>query len=257
MKNFSNIKAPITECLKKGKFQWTEAAEARDQAKTLTSSCFGATWFQVDFSVGVRCKWSRHLSCFISRKEAHWFLQWKVKPIMAEMEHLSARIVCCFRALKPWEVNLLPKRFIVYTDHQSLKHFRNQKHADRMLARWAALFTGKGIGVRKEAGRWAGEGRGWESSDRISFPPVLFVVTKYKSSHTHTLATSGPLHPLGSGPYNLIPYLVHWCIRIRCDTISLCINLEQPSEKRCFELSCMSLDFFWGPDIRYLPECRD
>ena len=57
---------------------------------------------------------------------------------MAEMEHLSARTVCCFRALKPWGVNLLPKKFIVYTDHQSLKHFRNQKHADHMLARWAA-----------------------------------------------------------------------------------------------------------------------
>jgi hypothetical protein len=32
----------------------------------------------------------------------------------------------------------VPKEFIVYTDHQSLKHFRNQKHVDRMLARWAA-----------------------------------------------------------------------------------------------------------------------
>ena len=33
---------------------------------------------------------------------------------------------------------MLPKEFIVYSDHQSLKHFRNQKHVDRMLARWAA-----------------------------------------------------------------------------------------------------------------------
>jgi len=42
-----------------------------------------------------------------------------------------------FRALKIWEVYLLSKEFIVYSDHQSLKHFRNQKHVDRMLARWA------------------------------------------------------------------------------------------------------------------------
>ena len=53
------------------------------------------------------------------------------------MEYLSARIACCFRGLKTWEVYLLPKEFIVYSDHQSLKHFRNQKHVDRMLARWA------------------------------------------------------------------------------------------------------------------------
>ena len=33
---------------------------------------------------------------------------------------------------------MLPKEFIVYSDHQSLKHFGNQRHVDRMLARWAA-----------------------------------------------------------------------------------------------------------------------
>ncbi|XP_047251462.1 uncharacterized protein LOC124886633 [Capsicum annuum] len=43
-----------------------------------------------------------------------------------------------YRALKTWEVYLIPKEFIVYTDHQSMKHFRSQKHVDHMLARWAA-----------------------------------------------------------------------------------------------------------------------
>jgi hypothetical protein len=43
-----------------------------------------------------------------------------------------------FRALNTWEVYFFPKEFIVYTDHQSLKHFRNQNHVDHMLARWAA-----------------------------------------------------------------------------------------------------------------------
>ncbi|PHT38210.1 mRNA cap guanine-N7 methyltransferase 1 [Capsicum baccatum] len=43
-----------------------------------------------------------------------------------------------YRALKIWEVYLMPKEFIVCIDHQSLKHFRSQKHVDRMLARWAA-----------------------------------------------------------------------------------------------------------------------
>ena len=41
-----------------------------------------------------------------------------------------------FRALKTWEVYLLPKEFLVYTDHQALKHFKDHQHVD--LARWEA-----------------------------------------------------------------------------------------------------------------------
>lgn len=40
------------------------------------------------------------------------------------------------RALKTWEPYLLPQEFIIYSDHQSLQHFRSQRQVDRMLARW-------------------------------------------------------------------------------------------------------------------------
>lgn len=33
---------------------------------------------------------------------------------------------------------LLPKECIVYSDHQSFKHFRKKKHIDRMLSRQEA-----------------------------------------------------------------------------------------------------------------------
>lgn len=42
------------------------------------------------------------------------------------------------RALQTWEPYLLPREFIVYSDHQALQHFRSQRQVDRMLARWAA-----------------------------------------------------------------------------------------------------------------------
>ncbi|WVZ71795.1 LOW QUALITY PROTEIN: hypothetical protein U9M48_020334 [Paspalum notatum var. saurae] len=96
VKNFSTILAPITECLKKEKFQWNETAEASfkeikeklSQAPLLILPDFNKTF---------------------------------------ELECDASGVVY-----------LLPKEFIVYTDHQSLKHFKNQKHMDRMLARWTA-----------------------------------------------------------------------------------------------------------------------
>ncbi|XP_077228577.1 uncharacterized protein LOC143861552 [Tasmannia lanceolata] len=41
--------------------------------------------------------------------------------------------------MKTWEHYLLPQEFVIYSDHDSLKHFRNQKHLNKMHARWAAF----------------------------------------------------------------------------------------------------------------------
>jgi len=66
------------------------------------------------------------------------FFSEKLSEARQKWSTYQQELYAVFRALKTWEVYLLPKEFIVYSDHQSFKHFRNQKHVDRMLARWAA-----------------------------------------------------------------------------------------------------------------------
>jgi len=79
--------------------------------------------------IGAILSQERKLIAFFSEKLSEARQKWST---------YQQELYAVFRALKTWEVYLLPKEFIVYTDHQSLKHFRNQKHVDRMLARWAA-----------------------------------------------------------------------------------------------------------------------
>jgi len=141
VKNFSTIMAPITECLKKGKFQWNEFAEASfqeikkklSQALVLVLPDFNKTFeLECDASrvgIGVVLSQERKPIAFFSEKLSEARQKWST---------YQQELYAVFRALKTWEGYLLPKEFIVYTGHQSLKHFRNQKHVDRMLARWAA-----------------------------------------------------------------------------------------------------------------------
>ncbi|WVZ70559.1 LOW QUALITY PROTEIN: hypothetical protein U9M48_019218 [Paspalum notatum var. saurae] len=138
VKNFSTIMAPITECLKKGRFQWNETVEASfkeikeklSQAPLLILPDFNKTFeLECDVSIGAVLSQERKPIAFFSEKLSDARQKWST---------YQQELYAVFRALKTWEVYLLPKEFIVYTDHQSLKHFRNQKHVDRMLARWAA-----------------------------------------------------------------------------------------------------------------------
>ncbi|XP_031264304.1 uncharacterized protein LOC116122614 [Pistacia vera] len=88
IRNFSGIVAPITNCLKKGRFEWGENA-----------------------------------------KKSFELIKEKL---------ITAPILALPNFEKTWEAYLLPREFIIYSDHQALKHFRTQKHVDRMLARWVA-----------------------------------------------------------------------------------------------------------------------
>ena len=45
-----------------------------------------------------------------------------------------------FHSLKSWESYLIASDFMLILDHQSLQYFNNQKHINKMHARWASYF---------------------------------------------------------------------------------------------------------------------
>jgi len=65
------------------------------------------------------------------------FFSEKLSEARQKWSTYQQELYAVFRALKTWETYLLPKEFIVYSGHQSLKHFQGQKYIDRMLSGWA------------------------------------------------------------------------------------------------------------------------
>jgi hypothetical protein len=92
--------APITECLKKGKFHWSPHAEASFKKIKVHLSDFGVAELWQDFRTLMWCKWSWHWCCPISGTEAYCFLQWEAKWCKEEMEYISARVVCCIQSFE-------------------------------------------------------------------------------------------------------------------------------------------------------------
>jgi hypothetical protein len=130
VKDFSTIAAPINELTKKEvSFQWGEAQEkAFEELKMKLTSApllalpdFGKTFeIECDASgVGIEC-----------------VLMQEGRPIAYFSEKLSGptlnysvydkELYALVRSLETWPHYLLPKEFVIHSDHESLKHLKGQ-----------------------------------------------------------------------------------------------------------------------------------
>ena len=129
-KNYGRIAAPLTKLLKKDAFSWTPEAtkafkhlkEAMCLAPVLAMPNFTKTFImECDASgngIGVFLMQDGSLISFESRPIKGKYLQ---KPIY-EKEMLAI-----LHALKKWRTYLMGRQFKVKTDHDSLKHFLEQR----------------------------------------------------------------------------------------------------------------------------------
>ena len=133
---------PITECLKKWRFNWGEEQESSFvliKEKLSTTPVLALLDFEKLFEVecdasevGVKAILSKEkrLIAFFSEKLCEARLKW------ATYDNEFYYVV---RALNTWEHYLIAKDFILYTDHQALKYLITHKPIrSDMDARWLA-----------------------------------------------------------------------------------------------------------------------
>ncbi|KAI4313089.1 hypothetical protein MLD38_037861 [Melastoma candidum] len=139
IQGFSSIAAPLTECLKGDKFEWTPVApasferlkECLSAAPVLALPDF-AKMFEVECDAsgvgigGVLLQEGRPIAYFSE----------KLNGAKLNYSTYDKEFLAIVRVLETWSHYLLPREFVLHTDHEALKYINGQHKLSRRHAKW-------------------------------------------------------------------------------------------------------------------------
>ncbi|KAA0054966.1 transposon Ty3-I Gag-Pol polyprotein isoform X1 [Cucumis melo var. makuwa] len=156
IQNCSSIAAPITDCLKKGAFEW--GPKQQDSFNLLKESLRNILvlklpdFFQA-FEVAVdTC--GTGIGAVLSQQEhpIEYFSE-ELSKSRQSWSTYEQELYALVRALKQWEHYLLSREFILLTDHFSLKYLHSQKSISMMHARWISYTQRFDFVIKHQAGK--------------------------------------------------------------------------------------------------------
>jgi hypothetical protein len=153
--DFSTIVAPITKCMKGGKFSWSDAATeafGMIKLKLTTTSLLVLPDFELPFE----------LHCDASKVGIGAILSQGGKPVAFFSEKLGGpklnystydvEFYALVQSLRHWSSYLAHKDFMLYLDHETLKHHNNQDKLSAQHAKWAAYVQQFSFTIKHKVG---------------------------------------------------------------------------------------------------------
>jgi len=139
IQRFSTITAPITECLKSKIFKWTPAAaKAFNEIKQKMSSApvLKLPDFLKVFEIA--CDASNVGIGGVLSQEGHpiAFFSEKLNESRRKYSAYKVEFYVLVQTLKHWRPYLVHREFILFTDHNSLRHLNSQNRLNAKHARW-------------------------------------------------------------------------------------------------------------------------
>jgi hypothetical protein len=139
VKDFSTIAAPLNELTKKGvPFSWgTRQENAFDM---LNDKLTHAPLLQLpDFNktFELECDASEiGLGGVLLQERKHVYFSENLSGPLLNYSTYDKELYALVRCLEMWQHYLWPKEFVIYSDHESLKHIHSQGKLNRRHAKW-------------------------------------------------------------------------------------------------------------------------
>ena len=140
VKDFSTIAAPLTEILKKSVgFQWNEEQEKSFQElkkKLCTSPVLALPNFTKTFEIECDASGVGIGGVLMQERRPIAYFSEKLKGAALNYPTYGKELYALVRTLQTWQHYLLPKEFVIHTDHESLKHLHGQNKLNKHQAKW-------------------------------------------------------------------------------------------------------------------------
>ena len=146
----------MTDCLKKkGPFVWTDKADrAFALIKEKLTNALVLTFLNFEKVFELECDaCGVGIRAVLSQEMRHiTFLSEKLNEARQKWSTYEQELYAVHRSLKPWERYLIASDFVLFLDHQSLQHFKNQRHINKVHARQASYFKQFNFVIHQKSG---------------------------------------------------------------------------------------------------------
>ncbi|XP_033144892.1 uncharacterized protein LOC117133039 [Brassica rapa] len=154
--HFSTIMAPITSCMKDGKFEWTTVATeafALIKQKLTTAPILVLPDFSLPFE----------LHCDASKLGIGAVLSQQGRPVAFYSEKLAGargrystydvEFYAIVQAIKHWRHYLVHREFVLFTDHDALRHLDSQAKVSSRHASWISYLQQFTFSIKHQSGK--------------------------------------------------------------------------------------------------------
>ncbi|XP_027343128.1 uncharacterized protein LOC113855696 [Abrus precatorius] len=151
----NSIAAPLTYYIKRDKFQWSERTQnSFDELKRRLTEApvLALPNFDQVFKVSSDASNSGIGAVLSQEEKLIAFFSEKLNDAKLKYSTYDKEFYAVVRALQHWSHYLLPKEFILYTDHEALKHLNSQQKISRRHASWSEFLQAYSFLLKHKSG---------------------------------------------------------------------------------------------------------
>lgn len=179
MKSYGQIAKPLNELLKKGKYSWNEVAELAFQklkeamiaAQILALPYYSKTFMvETDASgegTGVVLMQDGHPIAYISKV---------LSPKNRCLSTYERELLAVLFAIKHWEHYLLPRHFVIRTDHKRLRFLLEQRVSTTAQQAWLTKLQPFDCEIQYKQGF---ENRAADALSKLSSGTTMAITTRF------------------------------------------------------------------------------